>query len=102
MKIKEGKWYRTSNGSILLAKTNIDDNNQLFKIIAVADTPQELVQIGDLVLLDANIYPIPIIGIREDQKRIYLSDKDNATYSEITEIFTPNSNGDYIRQWWKK
>jgi hypothetical protein len=66
-----------------------------FKDIKVADTPQELVEVGDLVELEKRIFQVGKVG------------DDCISYptrykSDVTKILTPNSNGGYDLQWESK
>ena len=77
-------------------------------IIKVADTPQELAQVGDLVeckfdndyIFKRKIFEVMKIEKGEGYYDM-LDEYGNSLneYNKITKILTPNANGDYIKQW---
>lgn len=117
MKIKENQFVRTKGGVIGIYKGdcscaidhaiidigNYDDyyNQDIEeeKIIAIANTLQELLQVGDLVS-DGKFCMI-IENFRDDEiGRLVVSKTYHKMYlGQITKIWTPNKKGDYILQW---
>ena len=102
MKVGQYARYDSTNG---FYKISIYDNDDCILIsldkkrefnvnpnrIKVANTPQELIQVGDLVkmeLTDDFIYHIQLdCDLRLARER------------KLTAIYTQGSNGDYIKQW---
>jgi len=107
------KWVRTKEGNIFTNDTNHKIGTKyvsyyctghfgepiLIKefIIKVADTPQVLIEVGDLIETDYGHFKV--YGV--DGEKIF-TDRHLATrvyQNEITKIWTSNANGDYIKQW---
>ena len=114
MKIKVGQWVRF--GDNIMKVVEIEDkegtiwinvNGGIFSAfgydmykndIKVADTPQELIQVGDLV--ETVWTTIAVIPVYEVEKGKIIDSPFSAIDNEdITKILTPNSKGDYIKQW---
>jgi|LGVF01.2.fsa_nt_gb hypothetical protein len=107
MKIKVGQWIKDKHGDIF-SVLDIYQNDYYclvnetlagidFKsIIKVANTPQELIEVGDLVgyidFIDDE-YHIILVKCVEDVNMI------TGASTQITKILTPNSNGGYDLQW---
>jgi len=97
MNIKVGQWVRRTDNKFILVSEILNSlvvengNNGVWikDIIKVADTPQELIEVGDLVRLKGinNIYEIRFEG---SLHKWFLLD--------IVKILTPNGK-DYICQW---
>ena len=71
-----------------------------------ADTPQELVKVGDLVLevsLEKSTEPVELtVSSIDILNGIYRSKQFPMSWHyirDITAIYTPNTNGDFIKQW---
>jgi hypothetical protein len=122
MKIKVGQWVREDNkyfGRIIkftgeysgMYRTKKYDMEQQFLLdykhnlrvneycnIKVADTPQELIQVGDLIkttLLNGHIFEI--------DSDYWLTDcLKNNVLKTITAIYTKDEQGNYIKQWEKE
>ena len=68
----------------------------------VANTPQELIEVGDLVVDMEYGYPFRVDGVTNTKLGVrLLNDIDGwiIPLKDITKILTPNSKGDYIKQW---
>jgi hypothetical protein len=107
MEVKVGQWVRTDLGNIIQpSKIEIDKsiwecNDRLFydtltcTIIKIANTPQELIEVGDLVSC-SGYYVLPRVIDEGDCEQLL------SKYWQpfITKILTPNSNGSvYTQQW---
>lgn len=105
MKIKVGQYVRLTNNKIVKLEEDLNtpkdmSRNDIYMnkayegyITKVADTPIELIEVGDLVWYK-HIANEPSL----------IKDKDELEWllkwaKLITKILTPNSNGDYIKQW---
>jgi len=75
----------------------IDLNYEPNLIFKVANTPQDLIEVGDLIACD-RYFPTPRV-INEDTCKQLLSEYWKPF---ITKILTPNSNGGYDLQWRKE
>ena len=92
----EKVWFRENNQIGLSAKHYL-----VLEDVKIADTPQELIQVGDLV--ETDIYPLlPVTEVLNDlhincycEKFIRVKDGCN-----ITKIYTPNEDKSvYTLQW---
>ena len=98
--IKKGEWTRERNGVIYQITDNFDINGTTYMdITKVANTPQELIEVGDLVEIECWISYEKRIRSLSSQ-----FDYDNFRQWEnvnqcATKILTPNSNGGYDLQW---
>ena len=91
MKIEVGQWVRTRRGKIFQNKNFSNLDERLIK--AIANTPQELVQVRDLVEVIGFDFGTRKIANKYELKWL----KENK--DKITKILTPNSNGGYDLQW---
>ena len=92
--LKEGTFYNfyTENGKVFL-----EDK----VVYQTADTPQELIQVGDIVELenDAFTVKIEVINMRLKHLQSYHLEYNLDMY-EITKIYTPNKDKTvYTEQW---
>ena len=113
VEIKVGQYGRSNNifGEVML----VDETLYIVKdkhIISIAmrnntaNTPQELLRKNDLVVID-NYWEEPLfvdhIDFFNDARAIVRtssgSETINLSNKTITKIYTPNSNGDLIKQW---
>jgi hypothetical protein len=108
MKIKVGQYARLNNGVIgeyigmcdgecehIMLKTK-ETYHYETQIINVANTPQELIEVGDLVELSGeDVVIVQDIMINT----IYTFVSGNVSINHITKILTPNTNGGYDLQW---
>lgn len=108
MRVKVGQWVRynygkVKNGIIQYCEWHREDEIQIIK---VADTPQELIQVGDLVFIK-NYWEEPLVVSHIDNNGKPLanvrtssgSERIDLTRKKITKILTPNANGGYDLQW---
>ena len=118
MEIKAGQWVRTKSGCIGYVFALSDgvvgdfDIEVVFEgeikqaltyeenIIKVANTPQELVECGDLV--ETKYKPFPRYVFDVSKNFVEFGKLDFITKEYITKILTPNSNGGYDLQWEEK
>jgi len=117
MEIKVGQWVRDDWNNIGIV-TNVLDRGAIYfdnidshmlrfpdqnEIIKVADTPQELIQVGDLVYGDGYITPREVYSVNIKEGNVTIIEHEYYTYKldTITKILTPNSNGGYDLQWRK-
>ena len=126
MEIKVGQWVRTSNGTTAkvfkmeiskLVCVNLEGitkyvrNGKVFssptcnfvytRVLKVADTPQELIQVGDLYELTSNFTNRKQIFEATENDSIFKIIKNNSKDIELlTKIFTPNKDKSvYTLQW---
>ena len=112
MNIEKGKWLRFKNNKIIKIVSFVTCNgeveevfdwvkgyylNHANQISKTADTPQELIEVGDLVE-DCNSMVFEITRLHHNIKCLKSNDVD-VNYKDITKILTPNSNGGYDLQW---
>jgi len=106
MEVRVGQWVRSKGNKLYKVKMYPNNHYDFLAenttcmipkkyITKVADTPQELIEVGDLVLL--HHYKLPRIVDEEDCKIL----KKKYWQQFITKILTPNSNGGYDLQWEK-
>ena len=98
MKIKVGQWVRKSNG--VFYQLQPIDMYTNWTVDRVKDTPQELIEVGDLIF---DLNNIPFIVQRDSYGNLVMN-KNDMIYLEqfiydITKILTPNSVGGYDLQW---
>ena len=121
MKIKVGQYARLDNGKIVkIVKVSAKIENAWFMcevdiysqsmITKVANTPQELIEVGDLVAIKQSVslyckgerFTV-VEGLFEDGIQHSSIDDGETMYrtpfKNITKILTPNSNGGYDLQW---
>ena len=110
MEVKYWQWARTDLGNIIqLSKIEIDKsiwecNDRLFydtltcTIIKVANTPQELIEVGDLVRSKLHNYTAEVTQVFDSILQLTIP-YAGVLNNEITKILTPNSNGGYDLQW---
>ena len=112
MNVKAGQWVRTNENDffeMVLYLGTLHAHNDKYvtsipigalDIIKVANTPQELIEVGDLVEL---IYPHNnkkyIAIVDEISDRFVNTSNGSVRYNKIIKILTPNSNGGYDLQW---
>ena len=107
MKIKVGQWVRLKRGNLKLVTKEFFKGMEYFEdnlsrcadydITAVANTPQELIKKGDLVFITKSGYSTIVKSVSNGNVWTF---KGVPQYLEwVTKIFTPNSNGDFIKQW---
>ena len=67
-------------------------------IVKLANTPQELIEVGDLIVDSEYGYPFRADQVFKDN---IVNDIEGwiIPFNEITKILTPNSNGGYDLQW---
>ena len=104
MKIKVGQYFRNHKNEILeiieIVNTNgkwvTNDLKRTYHIgeIKVADTPQELIKVGDLISC-SRYYDLLSVIDEEDLETLL----EKYWQPFITKILTPNSNGGYDLQW---
>ena len=107
MKPKSGQYCRTqygafhkihsvSNGWIIFG----NGNGVKIEDVIIKDTPQELIQVDDLMEFKNHKGKKWVHRI-EKVDGIYLRDMFGSygTIEVVTKIFTLNTNGDYIKQW---
>ena len=111
MEVKVGQWVRTDLGNIIQpSKIEIDKsiwecNDRLFydtltcTIIKVANTPQELIEVGDLVEVECWISNTKTIRSLSTQFNYDVFREWENINQCATKILTPNSNGGYDLQW---
>ena len=100
MEIKVGQWIRLTNGSIYKSNNNLIDNNKN-KYVAIANTPQELIEVGDLVVDTEYKNPFTVDGFTKTKDgKCLLNDIDGwiIPLKDVTKILTPHGK-DYICQW---
>ena len=96
------KYFRFKCGEILqLTHTKDVERNMEFwgDDLIIADTPQELVQVGDLVKADSEIHKM-LYGNSDMmfvEELLLMAIKLDTSF--ITAIYTKDSNGNYIKQW---
>ena len=118
--MKVVKWYRDGNNIIKLDnlieltcsstvyRTLLDNDNKMAEVINdgstitktvydLTDTPQELIQVGDLVF--GRVDKMCLLVDEVDAQRYYDVLRGWGTKVLITKILTPNSNGGYDLQW---
>ena len=95
MEIKKGQWVRTTGNIIYKSNNNLVDNNKN-KFIKVADTPQELIEVGDLYRIKNSVGKSLLTEYCDDELGNIILNLQEVT---ICEILTPNSNGGYDLQW---
>ena len=98
MKIKVGQWFRSGD---TLYHYNEDESGILPNYMIIANTPQELIQVGDLV--ETDIYPLlPVTEVLNDLHincycEKFIRVKDGC---DIIKIYTPNEDKSvYTLQW---
>jgi hypothetical protein len=100
MRVKVGQWARWNFGLIAqFGYVAIPYENA--KIISVANTPQGLVQVGDLYKNRGRYY---FINDKEDlidfkKLFVYKNKPKRAQYQKLEEILTKDLEGNYIKQW---
>jgi len=116
MEIKVGQWFRTYGGAIKQCKIEnkpYEANGKMWyftqnyynEVVKVADTPQELAEVNDLVFYQR---PAGLNGRRhnlivEKYDWQYVTEShDYISASNIIKILTPNSKGGYDLQWESK
>ena len=109
MNIKAGQWVRTNENDffeMVLYLGTLHAHNDKYvtsipigalDIIKVANTPQELIEVGDLVSLSKLYWSVGEPKLLEVDK--LLLDVIGIKLSIVTKILTPNSNGGYDLQW---
>ena len=111
-KIAESKQYYILEDS---NKTYLSTRNDYNEIIASADTPQELVRKKDMIFYkDINDRTHYDVICSEVEIPLYISGEKALRYRNqdgsmgvldfkyVNKILTPNSQGDYIKQWGKE
>jgi hypothetical protein len=124
IEVKVGQWVRNTIGQFAKVtefdkewtdRLNNDRNYYKFKgnhynserlndadnIIKVANTPQELIQEGDLVTDETLGYLVEVIGVKGNGS-LLTNEYNDGQYvyaKEVIKILTPNSNGGYDLQW---
>ena len=114
MKIEVGMWARKENE---LFECTMSSNEyevakyrkqgfsefQLYDKLMehIANTPQELIEVGDLVYGDNYITPREVYSVDNPNGTVTIIEENYYTYplKTITKILTPNSNGGYDLQW---
>lgn len=114
MKVKVGQYARYEITNSIYKVSVYDENDCILisldgkrefsvnpKYINVADTPQELIQVGDLIQTNEMKFPAPVEYVN---KHDYLEMWTNLGLVDfkqetITKILTPNSKGGYDLQW---
>jgi hypothetical protein len=97
MKVNKNQWVRLESGVIFQSEFDGDSNFA----VAVKDTPQELVQVGDLVKFknnsDDKFYKGIITNIEYGYVNVQFA---SFMPKKITAIYTPNSDRTaYTLQW---
>lgn len=104
MKVLEAKYYRNLETNIIRkAKQTFFSENYHIKV-EVADTPQELVKVSDLIkfqMLNSIIKIEEVVKISkyDDKIAIRTTGSEFMNLECITHIYTQNTNGDFIKQW---
>ena len=95
--IKNKHWYRTGRGTICQIIGSSGEYTDNYGITKVADTPQELIEVGDLVALDH--HPKYIKIVLDIEGNLILFNSSRCVLNQVCKILTPNSNGGYDLQW---
>ena len=107
--IKPKQWIRREDNTFSipsqdflnrLNREGIFENGYLHfraEIIKVADTPQELIDINTDLICGVNENKPVSIDIKHDNCFQY--GNSYIDFNSITKIYTPNSRGDYIKQY---
>jgi len=112
MEIKAGQWVRIKN-KIIQANEEIPDIEnksicyEYSRVkgveVKIADTPQELVKVGDLIETRWQGYKVilEVEHITIERQTIYYEIIEDCSREaeDITKIWTPNSKGGYDLQW---
>jgi hypothetical protein len=72
-------------------------------VLRVANTPQELIEVGDLVDDEVMGYLVEVLGVNNDGS-LLTNEYNDGQYvysSKVNKILTPNKNGGYDLQWKK-
>ena len=93
--------FKTSRYMYLEEQYLLDHKHNLRKErcnIKIANTPQELIEVGDLIVDSEYGYPFRADQVFKDN---IVNDIEGwiIPFNEITKILTPNSNGGYDLQW---
>ena len=105
----KGQNGRLRNGELFYAiedfdKETMTQHNLPSDIIKVANTPQELIQVGDLVF-DGNV-PSIVEMVMLEQKTFSIdyidTDGFQGSIQNITKIFTPNEDKSVYTEQWSK
>jgi len=113
MEIKQWQWVREENlergeTNFFQVADEVDAKNftKLLSVnkfkITVADTPQELVHVGDLVFFDDREQPILNNGSIDELPKDLKKGEIEYLKKHCIKILTPNSKGDYIKQYEEK
>lgn len=109
--IKVGQWVLLFNNTIVPVKEILSIHKEWFtyntkntvhisEVKAVADTPQELIQVGDIISYSKeNIRAKHFIKDEQQLKEILLSKSGRMNFIEI---WTKTSANTYTRQWVKE
>ena len=109
MKVEVGQWARDDNRIFEITKEitcifiNLDIKSEINNV-KVADTPQELIEVGDLVVDTEYKNPFTVDGFTKTKDgKCLLNDIDGwiIPLKDVTKILTPNGK-DYICQWEEK
>ncbi len=84
MNVETEKWVRTESG--VIRKQTKTHNYPEYLKFKVANTPQELIEVGDIIFED-------------DLEPILFSEEDFEYEYNIVEIWTKTSENTYTRQW---
>jgi hypothetical protein len=113
LSVRVGQWVRTEYGRLISYDKILDEYAMeeflvLHENIITANTPQELIEVGDTLVLDnGNNMGLPQLKIEKLTKNGFmyydivfkeLCEIDLERY-KIVEILTPNSNGGYDLQY---
>ena len=101
--IKEKQWYRTGRNHINQIFGSSGKYSDNYGIKNIANTPQELIEVGDLVRDNRGILiEIDTIYYNSTLETYFVYDTEELyeiCIDNIVEILTPNSNGGYDLQW---
>ena len=103
MKIKVGQWVRLNNSQLEYVDYLVNDMNNHYYVLytstisKVADTPQELIEVGDLVFSSNEV----VMEVKKTSSILFYSTGYTVGFrkDKIIKILTPNSKGGYDLQW---
>lgn len=114
MNVKLGQYGRTEEG-VIFQRVGIADNgytvivNGKFTMLSysdnitkVANTPTELIEVGDLVVLDNELLEVKGFGEYDEFHIGYKCGMLYRVHKDITKILTPNKDKTQYTSQWKK
>lgn len=107
VKIKEKQWFIRGNSGDYLQADKIEGKHEtvffgdkfceFFEIIRAADTPQGLVDCGDLICTASTPYPRFVFD--RIGKKCVIGFNYDINIKDITKIYTLDSNNNYIKRY---